>query len=92
LAERKLEDCRMNTRDAQTILEKLKQLPPERLAEVEDFIDFLRARERRDAAFDAFLGVAERVQRAGIAPLSEAEIEAELDAARAERRARRGTG
>ena len=26
------------------ILEKLKQLPPERVAEVEDFVDFLRAR------------------------------------------------
>ncbi|MBI4194174.1 MAG: DUF2281 domain-containing protein [Betaproteobacteria bacterium] len=26
------------------ILEKLKELPPERVAEVEDFVDFLRAR------------------------------------------------
>jgi hypothetical protein len=29
----------------QDLLEKLKQLPPQRLAEVEDFIDFLRSRE-----------------------------------------------
>lgn len=34
----------MNTNDAQVILEKLKELPPERLAEVEDFVDFLRTR------------------------------------------------
>ncbi len=27
------------------LLEKLKQLPPQRLAEVEDFVDFLRSRE-----------------------------------------------
>lgn len=34
----------MNSPSEQAILEKLKQLPPERLAEVEDFVDFLRAR------------------------------------------------
>ncbi len=28
----------------QALLEKLKQLPPERVAEVEDFVDFLRTR------------------------------------------------
>ena len=35
----------MNARIEQAIMEKLKQLPPERLAEVEDFVDFLRTRE-----------------------------------------------
>jgi hypothetical protein len=34
----------MTTHEAEAILEKLKQLPPERLAEVEDFVDFLRTR------------------------------------------------
>ena len=34
----------MNNPSEQAILEKLKQLPPERVAEVEDFVDFLRAR------------------------------------------------
>lgn len=29
----------------QAVIEKLRQLPPQRLAEVEDFVDFLRARE-----------------------------------------------
>ena len=29
----------------QTILEKLRHLPPERLAEVEDFVDFLTHRQ-----------------------------------------------
>ena len=39
----------MNTRDPQALIEKLKNLPPERVAEVEDFVDFLRARdEERD--------------------------------------------
>ena len=35
----------MNARDAQKLIEKLKSLPPQRQAEVEDFADFLRSRE-----------------------------------------------
>jgi hypothetical protein len=27
------------------LIEKIRQLPPQRMAEVEDFVDFLRARE-----------------------------------------------
>ena len=34
----------LNEENEQTLLEKLRELPPERLAEVEDFIDFLRQR------------------------------------------------
>ena len=34
----------MSNPNERSILEKLKQLPPERVAEVEDFVDFLRAR------------------------------------------------
>ena len=29
----------------QVLFDKIKQLPPQRMAEVEDFVDFLRARE-----------------------------------------------
>jgi len=35
----------VNTRDPHTLIEKLKNLPPERVAEVEDFVDFLRTRD-----------------------------------------------
>lgn len=34
----------MSSQNEQTLLDKLKQLPPERVAEVEDFVDFLRTR------------------------------------------------
>jgi hypothetical protein len=34
----------MNSASEKALLEKLKALPPERLAEVEDFVDFLRTR------------------------------------------------
>ena len=42
----------MNAQAEQLLLEKLKALPPERRAEVEDFVDFLAAKARKQAAFD----------------------------------------
>jgi hypothetical protein len=76
-----------NTR---TLIDKLQRLPRERQAEVEDFVDFLEkraAQERSEAAVR--LGEAFRKLDAlnESAPSPE-EIEAEIDAARAERRAR----
>ena len=35
--------------DAQALLEKIQALPPERLSEVEDFVDFITAREEERA-------------------------------------------
>lgn len=35
----------MSPSHAQSLIEKLKSLPPQRQAEVEDFVDFLRSRE-----------------------------------------------
>ena len=35
--------------DAQALLEKIQALPPERLSEVEDFVDFIAAREQERA-------------------------------------------
>lgn len=32
--------------NAQILIEKIQSLPPERMAEVDDFVDFLRQRER----------------------------------------------
>ena len=34
----------MHAYETQTLVDKLNELPPERIAEVEDFIDFLRQR------------------------------------------------
>lgn len=39
----------MSSRDPQALLEKLKALSPERVAEVENFVDFLRTREEERA-------------------------------------------
>ena len=49
----------MNTRDPQALIEKLKNLPPERVSEVEDFVDFLRARDGERAGVRAAARTAE---------------------------------
>ena len=65
----------MNARIEQAILEKLKQLPPERLAEVEDFVDFLRAREDDRALTQA----AQKASEAAVAKVWENEDDADYD-------------
>jgi hypothetical protein len=78
----------MNTRDPQTLIEKLKALAPERMAEVEEFVDFLRAREEeaRDAAATRLGEAMARLAAVDLPPMSEDEVQAEIDAARRERR------
>lgn len=68
-----------------TLIEKLDQLPPERVAEVEDFVDFL-ASKTRDKAYGDFLAVAEEVAETDALPMTPEEIEAEIKAYRDERR------
>ena len=71
----------------QTLLSKIKTLSPQQVAEVDDFVEFLSTRTRRNAALDRLLAIAPALQAAGLPPMSEQEIEAEIQAARAERRA-----
>lgn len=71
------------------LLEKLKQLPPEKLVEVEDFVDFLASKSRREAAFDRLLAIAPALEAAGVEPMSEQEVAALVKEVRAERRAQR---
>ena len=75
-------------RDAQALIEKIEALPPERIAEVEDFVDFIAAKERRLAALDRLLAIAPALEAAGVPPMTEDEIRAEVAAVRAARRAR----
>jgi hypothetical protein len=71
------------------LIEKLQKLPPQRLAEVRDFVEFLTTREERAAA-GARLGEAlSKLDTLGEPPLSDEEIEAEIQAARQDRVARR---
>lgn len=80
----------MNVQAKKALLEKLKTLPPARLAEVEDFVDFLMVREERTRDESARrLGEAfEKLDALNAPPMTSEEVQAEIDAARAERRAR----
>lgn len=72
------------------LIEKLRTLPPDKRAEVEDFVEFLSAKSRRLAALDRLLSIAPALEAAGVSPMTEDEIAAEIKAARAERRTRSG--
>ena len=43
----------------QMLIEKIRQLPPQRLAKVEDFVDFLRTREEGQRFTHAAAGASE---------------------------------
>ncbi len=73
----------------QVLIEKIRQLPPRRLAEVEDFVDFLRTREERAAAGVRLGESLARLDALNLPPFSDDEIAAEIQAARQERGARR---
>lgn len=72
-----------------TLIQKLQKLPPQRLAEVADFVEFLAAREARAEA-GARLGESlAKLDDLNLPPLSDEEIAAEIQTARQERAARR---
>jgi hypothetical protein len=68
------------------LIKRLKQLPPARVAEVADFVEFLAAREERAAAAMRLGEAFAKLDALGLPPLSEDEIEAEVQAYRRERR------
>ena len=80
----------MNAQAVEALIEKLKSLPPEQRAEVEDFVDFLKARKERarDAAAQRLGEAFKKLDALNQPALTPEEVEAEIDAARAERRAR----
>lgn len=74
---------------APALIRKLESLPQQRLAEVEDFVEFLAVREGRAAA-SARLGEAlAKLDAANLPPLTDEDIAAEIAAACQERIARR---
>jgi hypothetical protein len=55
------------------------------------FVEFLAAKTKKRAAWDRLLAIAPALEAAGVEPMSEEEVAAEIKAARAERRARMQT-
>jgi len=78
----------MNAIAQQSLFAKINSLSPEQEAKVDGFVEFLSAGARRFAALDRLLAIGPALEAAGVAPMSEEDIRAEIDAARAERRAR----
>ena len=78
----------MSARDDELLFEKLKRLPPQQRAEVEDFVDFLASRARKRVAVDRLFDAMGKLS-ALEPPLTEDEIDAEIAAARADRARRR---
>ena len=74
--------------DKQVLIDKIQALPAERIAEVEDFVDFLAGKARRLEALDRLLAIAPALEAAGAPRLTEEEIASEVKAARAARRDR----
>lgn len=75
---------------APSLIQKLQQLPQQRLAEVEDFAEFLAARELRAAAGVRLGESLSKLDKLNLPLLSDEEIDAEIHAARQERAAQRG--
>jgi hypothetical protein len=72
------------------LIERLKKLPPARVAEVVDFVEFLASREERAAAAQRLTEGLARLDALKLPEISEDEVEAEVQGARRERRARQG--
>ena len=67
------------------LLERLKQLPPARVAEVVDFVEFLACREERRMAAGRLNAGLSRLDALQLPSLTEDDIEAEIRAARHDR-------
>lgn len=71
------------------LIEKLEKLPRERLSEVEDFVEFLGAREERAGAARRLAEALARLDALNAPPVSDEQIAAEVRASREERRTQR---
>ncbi|CAN1560515.1 hypothetical protein MCERE1_02611 [Burkholderiaceae bacterium] len=67
------------------IIQGLKGLPPERVVEVVDFVEFLASRVQRESAARGLTDAMARLDALGLPPITGDEIEKEIQKARLER-------
>lgn len=67
------------------LIEKLQNFPPQRLTEVEDFVEFLAMRETRASAGLGLSKSLAKLDALNLPPLTDEEIEAEIQDSRQER-------
>lgn len=75
--------------NTQVLMQKIQSLPPERVAEVVDFVELLATRVQRAASAQQLTDAMARLDALNLPPLSDDEIESEVPAARLERHANR---
>ena len=75
----------MNAPAEQSLISKIKALSPQQVAEVEDLVELMAAKSKKRAAIDRLLAIAPALKAAGVEPMSEDEIAAEVKDACAER-------
>lgn len=78
----------MNPAIEQSLISRISTLSEQQVAEVADFVEFLAARQAKQVAWSRLLAIAPALDAAGVEPMSMDEINAEVKAARAERRER----
>ena len=71
------------------LMQRLKVLPPERIAEVVDFVEFLASRVQRAAAAQRLGNAMNQLDALNQPAISEEEVEEEVQAARRARQAAR---
>ena len=72
------------------LMERLKKLPANRVAEVADFVEFLASREERAAAAHRLTQSLAKLDALDLPPITEDEVEMEIQAARQQRRSQQG--
>ena len=80
----------MNAIVGQNLIAKIRALSPQEVTEVESFVEFLASKSKKRAAMERLLAIVPALEAAGVEPMSEDEIAAEVSAARTERRTRKG--
>ena len=78
--------CRREPVSDEALLQKIRELPVEQQAAVEDFVEFLAARERGRNADRRLRTAQSRLAADPLPPMSIDEINAEVEAYRAEQR------
>jgi hypothetical protein len=89
LRREKPKECAMTVIEAR-LIEQLKKLPPSRVAEVVDFVEFLASQEERTAAAQRLTEGLARLDALNLSPICEDEVEAEIQAARQEKLQQQG--
>lgn len=75
--------------NTQVLMQKIQSLPPERVAEVVDFVEFLATRVQRAASAQQLTDAMNRLDALDLPSLSDDEIESEVQAARLDRHTKR---